>query len=285
MGDFSAWEGPITFSTPCDVFAVPYGSPNLPGNDFASFPGNCWTEGNDTNIATGPNGLDGSWVTHNFANDNSSVNGQAARINLYHTASVDRDWLVTPSFDLTTPGHNFSAYFDIALTQWNSTAASNFGSDDEIQLLITDNNGASWNNLATWNAASGVSNTGQLETISLAAYSGVVQLAFWSSRGTVNDNEDVDFFVDNFTIDVSAGTNAFAKAELVIYPNPVATTLFVTADVAIDRLSVYNLMGQLIKQNIASEPAQINVQELPSGVYFLEVESGGNTTTLRFIKE
>ncbi len=284
-GDFSGWVGPITFTTPCDIFTLPYGSSIAPGNDFTAFPGNCWSEGNDTDIVTGPNGLDGSWVADDFANDPSSANGQAARINLYDNAGVDNDWLVSPSFDLTNPGHNFVAQFDVALTEFAGPNASNFGSDDEIQLLITDDNGATWNNLATWNAASGVSNTGQQESISLSAYSGVVQLAFWSSRGTVSDTADIDFFVDNFSIDGTASNTAFAKAELVIYPNPVSQTLFVKTDTTINKLTIYNLLGQSISETVITDDPKVDVQDLPSGVYLLKINSGNNSQTLRFIKE
>ena len=285
-GDFSSWVGPLSFTTPCDVFALPYGSSAAPGNDFATFPGNCWSEGNATDIATGPNGTDGAWGSDDFANDPASANGQAARINLYDNAGVDNDWLVTPSFDLTNAGHNFSATFDIALTEFAGTGASNFGSDDEIQLLITDDNGATWNNLATWNAASGVSNTGQQETVSLASYSGVVQLAFWSSRGTVSDTADIDFYVDNFTIDGTAGNDdAFAKADLKIYPNPVSSVLFVEADVDINKLTIYNLLGQIVSEKIVTDAPEIDVRNLPSGVYLIDIENGESHKTLRFIKE
>ncbi|AGC78719.1 putative secreted protein (Por secretion system target) [Nonlabens dokdonensis] len=286
MGDFSDWEGPLTFSTPCDVFSLPYGTATTPGNDFSTFPGNCWSEGNDTDIVTGPNGNNGAWTSDDWANTTPHVNTMSAKINLYDDASVHNDWLVSPSFDLGATSHGYRATFNVALTEFAGPNASNFGSDDEIQMLITSDGGSTWNNLITWNAASAVSHTGQQEVVDLAAYSGVVQMAFWSSRGTVADTEDVDFFIDNFTIDSTASNDdAFAKAELVIYPNPVAQTLFVRADVVINKLTVFNLLGQSVMENVITDAPQINVQDLPSGVYILNIQSGENKKSVRFIKE
>ncbi|GAL00379.1 thermolysin [Nonlabens ulvanivorans] len=179
MGNFSSWVGPINFATDCAPIVAPYGTATgAPGNDFTAYPGVCWSEGDDTATTVGPNGVDGAWASDDFANDATSSNGQAAKINIWNTAAIN-DWLVTPEFDLGTSG-NFEAIFDIAHTTFAATGATAFTGDQQIQLLITDDAGLTWTAIQTWDATSpAISNTGQLETVSLSSYTGIVQLAFW----------------------------------------------------------------------------------------------------------
>ncbi|MBF4986624.1 hypothetical protein FNJ87_20680, partial [Nonlabens mediterrranea] len=130
--------------TSCAPFIAPYGGvvAGAPGNDFTSFPGVCWSEGDDTAVAAGPNGVDGAWGTDDFGNDLTSSNGQAAKINIWTTAAIN-DWLVTPEFDLGTTG-SFEAIFDIAHTDFGNTNAGQFDTDQQVQLVITDDAGMTW---------------------------------------------------------------------------------------------------------------------------------------------
>ena len=52
----------------------------------------------------------------------------------------------------------------------------------------------------TYNQSSFPSATGDIEVIDLSAYTGVVQFAFWATDGSVNDQEDYDFFIDEFEV-------------------------------------------------------------------------------------
>ncbi|WP_124979941.1 fibronectin type III domain-containing protein [Nonlabens xiamenensis] len=283
-GDFSNWVGPLTFTTICGVQPVPYGSVNgAPGNDFTNFPGDCWSEGNASTIANGPDGTNGAWGDDDFGNDTSSPNGDSARINIYDSASIDMDWLVTPEFDLGAGDYTIT--FDVALTPFIGSGPTTLGSDDEVQLLITEDGGMTWNNLMTWNASSTISNLGQSEMINLSAYSGVVQFAFYATNGTVADSEDVNFYVDNFTIDTTLSNNDFLENEFVIYPNPVATTLNIQSDVILNEVRVVNLMGQEVMKFTGSSIKSIAVQELSAGMYILQLRSESGSKNLRFVKE
>ncbi|MDP5101352.1 MAG: choice-of-anchor J domain-containing protein [Nonlabens sp.] len=282
----SIWSGPLNFTTPCAVFPTPYGTQGgAPGNDFTVFPGTCWTEGNDTAIAAGPNGADGAWVADDFGNVVGGPNGRAAKINIYDSTTVTRDWLVSPAFDLGAAG-NRTLNFQVAMTNWNTTVATTMGSDDEVQLLITTDNGATWNNLTTFNASTPILATGQSVSIPLATYTGNVRFAFWSSNGTVADAADVDFFIDNFRIDVTAGVDSPQALGFVYYPNPTTGLLNVVGNDIIDSVQVRNLLGQVIfsaKGN--SVDVQLDLSGYPTGVYLLEVISNSKSSVVKVIKE
>ncbi|EAS18820.1 conserved hypothetical protein [Flavobacteria bacterium BBFL7] len=286
MGNFSSWVGPLNFATDCAPIVAPYGTAiGTPGNDFTSFPGVCWSEGDDTAVAAGPNGVDGAWASDDFANDTASSNGQAAKINIWNTAAIN-DWLVTPEFDLGTAG-NFEAIFDIAHTTFAATGATAFTGDQQIQLLITDDAGLTWTAIQTWDATSpAISNTGQLETVSLGSYTGIVQLAFWGTNGVTGAGTDSEFFVDNFTIDATQSNASIEELGFTFYPNPVKDVLNINGLQNIDSASVMNMLGQqVMKVSPGVTNAQIDMSTLSVGVYLVQVATDGRTSTIRVVKE
>ena len=186
----SLYAGPITVSTLCDVFFPPY------LEQFDAFLPECWNEAGAGNPSEGPSDLgEGFWGSDGFAND--GFDG-AAKINLYTNNRTD--WLLTPQFDLT--GNNFQAEFDFSITDFGNMDAAVLGSDDEVQFLISADNGASWITLQSWTAADNVNPLGEKLIYDLTAYADMtVQFAFWGTDGTVDDDEeDVDVFVDNFYV-------------------------------------------------------------------------------------
>ncbi|QTY27994.1 fibronectin type III domain-containing protein [Flavobacterium sp. CS20] len=189
VGDESAWSLSTSFTTPCDVFTPDY------LEDFTNFVPDCWDEATDGDPTTGPTGLgSGDWTSDGFLNDGSSG---SARVELWNLGTSD--WLLSPSFDLSAGG--FEVAFNIGITVWNNTDDSLMGSDDEVQLLYSDDNGATWNNLQTWARGSEPSNAGELVTVDLSSITGTsVQFAFWGTEGTVDDAEDYNIYIDNFEV-------------------------------------------------------------------------------------
>ncbi len=185
----SAWAGPSSFTTPCMAFTPAY------LEDFTTFAPACWDEANSGDPTIGPMAIGtGEWIADGFGSVGTTG---AARINLYNLGT--EDWLLSPQFDLSVPGP-WELVFDIALTEFNNTNPTTLGSDDEVQLLVSTDGGATWVNMMTWNASTPISNTGDQIIFPLAAYTGTTQFAFWGWEGTVDDPEDNDFFVDNFQI-------------------------------------------------------------------------------------
>ncbi|WP_411894072.1 gliding motility-associated C-terminal domain-containing protein [Winogradskyella sp. A2] len=189
--ELSAFAGPLTFETLCDVFVPDY------LEDFTTIIPNCWDEASNGDPTTGPTDLgDGAWLADEFLNIGTADG--AYKINLFSTGKSD--WIISPQFDLT--GGPFQVEFDFAITNWNSsTVAGTLGSDDSVQFLMTTDNGATWTPLITYDSTSVVPIPGIHPVVDLTANSGqTVQFAIYASEGTVNDPEDVDVFVDNFQV-------------------------------------------------------------------------------------
>ncbi|WP_121665571.1 T9SS-dependent choice-of-anchor J family protein [Mesonia aquimarina] len=186
--DESIWIGPISFQTECATYIPEY------VEDFASFIPTCWEEAGSGLPSEGPSDLGtGSWFEEEFLNTGSN---NAAAINLYTTGR--EEWLISPSFDLSAD--SYELVYTTAVTNYLNSNPSDMGSDDEVQLLISEDNGATWSNLLTYDASNTPSATGQEEIIDLSTYSGTVKFAFWATDGTEDDSEDYDFFVDDFEV-------------------------------------------------------------------------------------
>ena len=193
-GDTSAWSSVASFTTPCAAIVPAYST------DFSTFlPSSCWDEATSGTPATGPTSLgSGNWGADGFGNVGFSG---AARINLY--GSFISDWLITPSFDLSSGGP-WEANFDVGVFGWNSSSASSLDSDDVFGLYASADGGATWT--AIWSADDTyvTAAAGNNETVDLSTFTGTVQFAFYAS--STGGSADNDLFVDNFAIRL-ANTN------------------------------------------------------------------------------
>ncbi|MFC5269294.1 T9SS type A sorting domain-containing protein [Adhaeribacter terreus] len=173
------------------------------------FPG--WSEANDVI----PTGTTSDWTSDDYANT-TNANGISAKVNLY--SNVTKAWMIGPK--ITAAATTFLKY-DLALTTWAGTSAASLGSDDEVKVMVSTDCGGTWTAIRTYNSASTISNTGQVESISLGAYAGQdIIVAFYATEGSVDDAADNDIFIDNVSIisipPVDLGATALA--------NPVTST-------------------------------------------------------------
>ena len=135
-----------------------------------------------------------NWGADGFCNDGTEG---SARLNIYGTSC--KHWLLTPTIDLISSDLEIS--FDLGLTAYSGTAASNLGEDDIFAVLISTDNGTTWssnNILRQWTSSDNISNTGENITIPLNEYSGLVKVAFYG-ESTIS-NVDVNVYIDNFKV-------------------------------------------------------------------------------------
>ncbi|WP_191906933.1 T9SS type A sorting domain-containing protein [Adhaeribacter soli] len=140
-----------------------------------------------------PAGTSSSWTDANFANVAGHANGAAANINL--DAATDKDWIIGPKVAASA---STVLKFDLALTNDNVTTATTLGSDDALVVMVSTDCGTTFTPVQIYDASTSISNTGQTETVSLAAYAGQnIIVGFYATEGTVNDPQDNDLFLDN----------------------------------------------------------------------------------------
>ncbi len=79
------------------------------------------------------------------------------------------------------------------------------------------------------------------------------------------------------------GVNENEIFSFIIYPNPTSEILNIETQILnIETINIINLQGVIVKEKTNS--AQIDVSDLATGVYFVQVSSEGNSVTKKFIK-
>lgn len=198
-GEVSNWTGPFGFTMLCeDVYTPDY------LEEFTFFP-NCWQEANAGMPEDGPLNIgSGPWFADEFLNMGNNL---SASIYIYNQNQIG--WLISPDIDLT--GGNYELTYIAAITDYfnsNPPEGNGMGSDDIINVMISEDDGITWTVLKTYDLTDFPSATGDTEIIQLTGYTGVVQIAFWASGGTVDDPEAYDVFIDDFEVRTSTITCA-----------------------------------------------------------------------------
>jgi hypothetical protein len=95
-------------------------------------------------------------------------------------------------------------------------------------------------------------------------------------------------YVDNvyFYRPATLGVSKFDASNIKMYPNPVRNTLTIEANSAIQKVSVYNVLGQeVMARSPKSNAATLQTGSLQKGVYMVKTEIDGNVSTSKIIKE
>ena len=81
------------------------------------------------------------------------------------------------------------------------------------------------------------------------------------------------------------GKFSFDSWNFVYYPNPTSDILHITNGNIIDEVKVINLIGQeVISTKFKSKEVQLNLSTLPTGTYFITVNSEEKTKIFKILK-
>lgn len=273
----STWSYVGSFTTLCASVVPPY------TNDFNTTPGNCWASNlSGGSPSTGPNGTTAYWVSGGFLNSGSTG---SMKMNIYTTGKTG--WLKTNAFNLSAGGYRVK--FDYGVTAYNATGASAMGSDDNVQLLVSNDGGTTWTSLQTWNAANAPSNTSTTYTYDLVGYNSAnTVFAIYGTTGTVSDSQDYDFHIDNFTVEsanLSTSESALKKKNIKVYPNPFTDLINLSETKDLKMVKVFDLTGRAVK-TIENPTKEISLGSLNSGLYLITMYfKDGSQNTVKAIKK
>lgn len=86
----------------------------------------------------------------------------------------------------------------------------------------------------------------------------------------------------NYTDSLPLSRKDFQTNKISIYPNPATTIIALSGLTSSEKVTIYNLLGSKVYEGSIAENKNINVENLPSGLYFLSFENG---TSLKFLKK
>ena len=88
--------------------------------------------------------------------------------------------------------------------------------------------------------------------------------------------------IDDFSVTAGVGVENH-EMDATIYPNPANNVLNINANSNINRVEVYNMMGQMVGSYTANDMnTQINTTSFANGVYTVKISTENGTTTTKF---
>lgn len=224
------------------------------------------------------------------------INGDAGGTIVLSGFSFDTKTLVLRGiayYNAPAPGTLASYYFYLGGGQNNVVLPANTW----VRL------GASFNKTTGqvyWRGYNGATSLFNGQVVGAGAAMDPVQTNFMSLSGTTttppatNTAESVVLF-DNLTITASATDSLLATDQVnvvenafSVYPNPATTVINITNDHSkITGATVVDANGRALKRASfdATTNAQINVSDLPAGVYLITIESAEGKVTKKVIKQ
>ncbi len=85
-----------------------------------------------------------------------------------------------------------------------------------------------------------------------------------------------------YSEDCILGLEDNTPVNFVLHPNPTQDVLNIETQQPIERVKIYNLQGQLINEGVTK---RVDVSQLNTGLYFIQLFVKGKTITKKFIKE
>lgn len=184
--------------------------------------------------------------------------------------------------DIWTPTATQDRVFSFKFSNWNNTT----GETNAYEYTATNANVLTSGSQGTWISIDIPLSTPTFNCINTPpgnacpSVSDFAQFVITSDLGTV--------YYDNLYLHKNTvlGVTSFEASKIKMYPNPASTILTIDAEVAIEKVAVYNLLGQeVISQTPNSEVVTLNVANLQVGVYVVKTTVDGNVSSARFIKE
>lgn len=126
-----------------------------------------------------------------------------------------------------------------------------------------------------------------LEGLSFEALSGFIYMTLDADGSTnCNNDDDIEALDFNVTIqeEMSVGNEYFSN--LTYYPNPTTSDLYVKSLDQISEVNLYNIIGQkVISRTVNSSEFSVNLAELKTGAYFVEIINNNNRKVFKVLKE
>lgn len=93
-------------------------------------------------------------------------------------------------------------------------------------------------------------------------------------------------FFDIFIYDSTLSTNNFVNKRIQVFPNPTNSIVTIEALNIIDKVSIFNVLGEKIIDfsRIGKDRIQLDITKYDPGYYFVRIQSQGNTEAFKLIK-
>lgn len=200
--------------------------------------------------------LSGTYVTNATYSALSMLNGDNFAKKFGGASGNDEDW-----FKLTVEG--FSSGNSSGTTEFY---LADFRFSDNTEDYIVDS--WSWFDL---------SSLGSVDSIEFTLSS--------SDVGGFGMNTPAYFCLDDFTVDIINGVNTSrASNKFTFYPNPASNQVTIKS-IGETQVSVTTMSGLILKEGTLNDNGSLDISDLNTGVYLIQMESNGELITDKLVKQ
>lgn len=190
--------------------------------------------------------------------------------------------------DLNNDVYLTGNYYGRMVINTNASVSNNFTTTITDGFIIKIDEGGTMINRKLFGGNNNVSITSILtESANIyigGVYEGSADLDPTSTVLTLNSNGAKDFFLQKYT-EASLSNSSFENLNFSIYPNPVSSTLNLKTELNDFNYTIYSIEGKIVKQgNSNMSETSVDVSNLNSGIYLVELESNGSKTIQKIIK-
>ncbi|MFN3753280.1 choice-of-anchor J domain-containing protein [Flavobacterium sp.] len=196
----------------------------------------------------------------------------------YTPVGVANDWLVSPLIEIPAGATGVTL-------KWAATSLGSSSFLEDYQVYISPTGGPAVANFTTLLLdVNNELNTGNYRTVALNGYAGTsIRIAFRN-----DGNDQYVMFLDNISIDGTLSSTEFTSSKFSTYPNPAnnLVTISNNENILVSNVTITDINGRTIKNvsvnNLST--VQMNVSDLTSGVYFMNIDSDSGKAVKKFIK-
>ncbi len=179
-----------------------------------------------------------------------------------------------PDMSILSATSNGDFYHSIGYREGSASS----GSLANIELIKLDNQFEnSCDNLSTDFTTNALGNITSVTSVS----SGNVPVTSVSSSLV-----DTVFSIDEDTCNPTASTEEFEVQQIKVYPNPSQGQIFIESE-PIANIKIHSISGKLMKEfNSYNHSSGISIDDLPTGIYFMSLQTNGNRVySIKIIKK
>lgn len=189
---------------------------------------------------------------------------------------INNDWLISPQIQLGSTGNT--------LKFWAKAIAAQYPEKFKVGISTTGTSPANFTIITTGTGVTPTTTWAEY-TYNLDAYQG--QNVYIAIQCISNDA--FAFLVDDFKVTATTlSTTDFVAKNFSVYPNPSTGIVNLASknNAAIEAIQLTDLNGRVVKNLTANgvTDMQINISDLTSGVYFLNIQTDAGSGTTKIVK-
>ena len=189
---------------------------------------------------------------------------QAFAYYIYSASNDADDWLISPPFNFSGSYHGSVDY-----------AAFSASYPERFQIFLID---ASNNTTPLTGEIDVTDEDYTTQGFNLPSLNGTYRIGLHA----ISDADEYALLFTNFNIMNGVGVEEFTN-EAIIFPNPANNVLNINANSNINRVEVFNMMGQMVGSYTVNDVnTQINTTNFSNGVYMVKIDTENGMVTKKF---